>query len=94
MAKNLFHLADRKVYTYVSLFSILKKYKEVKMNRRIAKKKYKAAMELMKTSTKDGYTVSIINQIFVDKNGKICSSETEGARLITLRRPKIVYNKK
>lgn len=48
----------------------------------------------MKTSTKDGYTVSIINQIFVDKNGKICSSETEGARLITLRRPKIVYNKK
>ena len=93
MAKNLFHLADRKVYTYVSLFSILKKYKEVKMNRRIAKKKYKAAMELMKTSTKDGYTVSIINQIFVDKNGKRCSSETEGARLITLRRPKIVYNK-
>ena len=57
------------------------------MNRRIAKKKYKTAMELMKTSTKDGYTVSIINQIFVDKNG------TEGARLITLRRPKIVYNK-
>ena len=63
------------------------------MNRRIAKKKYKAAMELMKTSTKDGYTVSIINQIFVDKNGKRCSSETEGARLSTLRRPKIVYNK-
>lgn len=63
------------------------------MNRRIAKRKYKAARELMKTSAKDGYTVSIINQIFVDKNGKRCSSETEGTRLITLRRTKIVYNK-
>lgn len=63
------------------------------MNRRIAKKKYKAALQQMTTSVKDGVTVSVVNQIFVDKNGKECSAETEGARLIMLKRPRISYQK-
>lgn len=63
------------------------------MNRRIAKKKYKAALKKMETSAKDGITVSVVNQIFVDKNGKKCSFETEGARLIILKRPRISYKK-
>ena len=64
------------------------------MNKRIAKKWYKAALIQMATSIKDGVSVSVINQVFVDKNGKECSPDTEGGRLIMLRRPKIVYNKK
>lgn len=63
------------------------------MNKRIAKKKYKEALEKSQTSAKNGISVSIVNQIFVDQNGKECSPETEGARLIMLRRPRIVYSK-
>ena len=64
-----------------------------KMNRRIAKKKYKNALERMKTARKDGLSISIINQVFVNENGKECSPSDKGARLITLRRPRIKYTK-
>ena len=61
------------------------------MNKRIAKKKYKKALEIMKTSRKTGITVKIINQISVDTNGKICGAMEKGSRIITLKRPKILY---
>lgn len=61
------------------------------MNKRIAKKKYKKALEVMKTSRKTGIGVAIINQIAVDKNGKQCDVMEKGSRIITLKRPKIQY---
>lgn len=61
------------------------------MNKRIAKKKYKKALEVMKTSKKTGIGVAIINQIAVDKNGKQCDAMEKGSRIITLKRPKIQY---
>ena len=63
------------------------------MNKLIAKKRYKAALKQIETTINDGVSVSVINQVFVDKNGKECSPDTEGGRLIMLRRPKIVYKK-
>lgn len=47
----------------------------------------------MKTARKDGLSISIINQVFVNENGKECSPLDKGARLITLRRPRIQYTK-
>lgn len=61
------------------------------MNKRIAKKNIKKALEVMKTSRKTGIGVTIINQICVDKNGKPCDAMEKGSRLITLKRPKIQY---
>lgn len=61
------------------------------MNKRIAKKKYKKALELMKNGRETGITVTIINQIYVDENGKTCNPQDKGSRLITLKRPKITY---
>ena len=43
--KMLHDKETEKVYTYASLFSILRKYKEVTMNRRIAKNEYSAVAE-------------------------------------------------
>lgn len=63
------------------------------MNKRIAKKNYKKALQTMEAVRKDGVSVSIINQVFVDKNGKECNPEDKGARLITLKRPRIKYIK-
>lgn len=63
------------------------------MNKRIAKKKYKKALEIIKTSRKTGIGVTIINQIVVDENGKPCDVMEKGSRLITLKRPKIQYFK-
>ena len=63
------------------------------MNKRIAKKKYKKALQTMETARKDGISVSIINQVFVDENGKECSPEDKGARMIILKRPRIKYTK-
>lgn len=61
------------------------------MNKRIAKKKYKKALEVIKTSRKTGIEVTIINQIAVDKNGKPCDAMEKESRIITLKRPKIQY---
>lgn len=63
------------------------------MNKRIVKKKYKKALEAIKTSRKTGVAVVIINQIFVDENGKPCDAMKKGSRIITLKRPKIQYIK-
>lgn len=63
-----------------------------KMNRRIAKKKYKKVLEIMKNSVKTGIGVNIVNQISVDKNGKPCNAMQPGIRLITLKRPRIQYS--
>lgn len=64
------------------------------MNKRIAKKKYKKALDIAKTSRKTGIGVVIIGQIFVDENGKQCDAMEKGSRLIILKRPKIQYFKK
>ena len=61
------------------------------MNKRIAKKKYKKALDVMNTSRRTGTRVLIINQAFVDKNGKPCNPQDEGSRFITFKRPKIQY---
>lgn len=61
------------------------------MNKRIAKKKYKMALEVMKTSRKTGIGVTIINQIAVDENGRPCDAMEKGSRIIILKRPKIQY---
>ena len=63
------------------------------MNKRIAKKKYKQALEARKTARKMGISVVIINQMIVDKNGKPCDAQEKGSRWITLKRPKIRYIK-
>lgn len=63
------------------------------MNKRIKKKKYKKALELIKTGRKTGVGVTITNQVFVDKNGKPCNPEDEGSRFITFKRPQIKYIK-
>lgn len=60
------------------------------MNKRVAKKRYKKALEMGKA----GAGVVIINQMSVDKNGKPCDAMEEGSRLITLKRPKIQYYSK
>lgn len=53
----------------------------------------KKALQTMETARKDGISVSIINQVFVDENGKECSPEDKGARMIILKRPRIKYTK-
>lgn len=63
------------------------------MNKRIAKKKYKKALEVLKIGRKTGVGVTITTRAFVDKNGKPCNLEDEGSRFITFKRPKIKYIK-
>jgi len=63
------------------------------MNKRQAKKNYKKALQIMKTSHQTGLGVKIINQAFVDKNGKMCDAMESDSRFITLKRPKIQYFK-
>ena len=63
------------------------------MNKRIAKKKYKKALESIKDLSRKGVSISIMNQAFVDKNGKPCNPEDEGSRFITFKRPQIKYIK-
>ena len=62
------------------------------MNKRIAKKKLKQALAAMETGRKDGFSVMIKTQAYVDQNGKECDPlETPNARYLHLRRPKIQY---
>ena len=61
------------------------------MNKRIAKKNIKKALDVMKTSRKTGIGATIVNKIAVDKNGNPCDAMEKGSRLITLKRPKIQY---
>ena len=63
------------------------------MNKRQSKKRYKKALELMKTSRKKRIGVAIINQISVDENEKPCDAMQSGSRMIMLKRPKIQYFK-
>lgn len=63
------------------------------MNKRQSKKRYKKALELMKAGRKAGVGVSIINQIYVDGNGKKCDSPQKDGYLIMLKRPQIRYFK-
>lgn len=62
------------------------------MNKRIAKKKNKRAVEIMKDPKAHGLAaVMIINQVCVDKNGQPCDPMQPDARMIILKRPKIIY---
>lgn len=63
------------------------------MNKRVAKKKYKKAVEIMKNPKAHGLAaVMIINQACVDKNGQPCDlMEDPNSRMILLKRPKIIY---
>lgn len=63
------------------------------MNKRIAKKKYKKAVEIMKNPKAHGFaSVMIINQACVDTNGQPCDPrEKPDSRIIRLKRPKIIY---
>lgn len=61
------------------------------MNKRVAKKKYKKALEVMKTSRKTEIGVTIINQIAVEKTGKLCDVMEKRSSLILLKHPKIQY---
>lgn len=63
------------------------------MNKRIAKKRYKKALNATRHHIPGISTVSITNYIFVDRNGKECDPAQEDARFIKLRRPKIQYVK-
>lgn len=54
------------------------------MTRRVAKKRYKKALDAMKRPMPGMSAVMIINQAYVDKNGKVCSPMQKGARFITL----------
>lgn len=65
------------------------------MNKRIAKKKLKKVMSIMTHGSKNGVSVIIKNQAYVDKNGKECNPlENPGGRFILLKRPKIQYFRK
>ena len=62
------------------------------MNKRIAKKKYKKAVEIMKNPKAYGRAaVMIVNQVCVDANGRPCDPMQPDARMIILKRPKIIY---
>lgn len=63
------------------------------MNKRQSKKRYKKALELIKAGRKADVSVSIINQIYVDGNGKKCDFPQKDGRLIMLKRPQIRYFK-
>ena len=63
------------------------------MNKRIAKKKYKNALESIKDSRRKGISVTITNQAVVDKNGKPCNPKDEGSRFILFKHPHIEYIK-
>lgn len=64
------------------------------MNKRQAKKHLKKVFMKSKTSRKTGVGVAIITQGFVDKNGKKCSPNEEGARFIAFKRAQIRYYKR
>lgn len=62
------------------------------MNKRIAKKKYKKAVEIMKNPKEYGLSAAmIITQICCDENGQPCDPMQPDARMILLKRPKIIY---
>ena len=63
------------------------------MNKRIAKKKYKKAVEIMKNPKAHGLAaVMIVNQACVDTNGQPCDPmENPNSRIILLKSPKIIY---
>lgn len=63
------------------------------MNKRIAKKKYKKAVEIIKNPKAHGLaSVMIINQACVDTNGQPCDPrKNPNSRIIHLKRPKIIY---
>lgn len=62
------------------------------MNKRVTKKKYKKAVEIMKDPKAHGLAaVMIITQICCDENGKPCDPMQPDARMIILKRPKIIY---
>ena len=63
------------------------------MNKRQAKKQYKKTVKLIKTGRSKGISVTIINNGFIDKNGKLCDSEDKDARFITFKYPKIYRTK-
>lgn len=46
-----------------------------------------------KTARKRGVSVLIQNYDYVDQNGKLSDAMAEGARFITLKRPRIQYIK-
>ena len=68
------------------------------MNKRIAKKWYKKALDVTKTSRKTGIGVNITNHAYVDVNGKVCNPidipMSAGGRFVTLKRPRIQYFRK
>lgn len=47
----------------------------------------------MKNARKNGTSVAIITQVFVDEKGKEVPFGTEGGRLVLLKRPRIVYTR-
>ena len=61
------------------------------MTKRIAKKRYKKALSAMKHPIPGMSAVMIINQTYVDKNGKTCDPMQEDARFITIKRPRIQH---
>lgn len=62
------------------------------MNKRIAKKNLKKAFKEMESGRRDGLSIIVKTQAYVDKNGKECDPlETPNARFIQLKRPKIQY---
>ena len=69
------------------------------MNKRQAKKRYNKALDFTRNPNKykDKYSaVSIVNHIFVDKNGKKCKPRQSlgmVSRMVLLKRPDIKFYK-
>lgn len=62
------------------------------MNKRIAKKNFKKVFKEMESIRGNGVSVIIKTQVYVNENGKECDPlETQNARFIQLKRPKIQY---
>lgn len=61
------------------------------MNKRIAKKRYKKAIDAMLHGRKVGTSVLIKNMGVVDEHGKECDISEPGARAILFKRPQIQY---
>lgn len=79
------------MFILISTFEKLR-MENKRMNKRIAKKRYKKAVEIMRTHKEYGLSaVMIITQICCDENGKPCDPMQPDARMIILKRPKIIY---
>lgn len=63
------------------------------MNKRIAKRKYKQALEIMKNPRKYGTSVMIENHIYCDENGRPCDPLQQNVRYVMLKRPRIIYRR-